>query len=239
MEENKGKKLIPPYLAYKTLLNFLDRLKASVIPTRVDRSVMSTYSGAIQAQLLTTLRYLHLIREEGIPEEKLSILVHSEGEERQKILKDIIVTSYPFLFKDGFHLKQASPQHLQDLFEKAGVSGATIRKSITFFIAMAKNAGMELSPRIKKLKFKRTAFPKSKKTNGEKKTERPGTEYQGEEQSDKEKQTSLEEMQLWLSMFPKFDPSWSDEIKKSWFEGFRDLRKDFKQKSDDDKEVKL
>lgn len=220
--EDEGKKLIPPYIAYKTLSNFLDRLKAVAVSSRIDRSMMSTYSGAVQGQLLTTLRYLNLINEEGIPNQKLYELVNSAGEERPRILKEIISSSYPFLFKKDLDLKQINPQQLLELFENAGVSGATIRKSVVFFLSTAKDAGIELSPHIKRMRFKNASPLQVRKTDVGKASE---GEYVEEER--RLKRSSLKEAELWLSVFPKFDPSWSDEIKTKWFDAFRDFRKEF------------
>lgn len=222
--EDEDKKLIPPYIAYKTLSNFLDRLKAVAVSSRIDRSMMSTYSGAMQGQLLTTLRYLNLINEEGIPNQKLYELVNSAGEERPGILKEIISSSYPFLFKKDLDLKQINPQQLLELFENAGVSGATIRKSIVFFFSMAKDAGIELSPHIKRMRFKNASLLQVRKTDVGKASE---GEYAEEEH--RLKRSSLKEAALWLSIFPKFDPSWPDEIKAKWFDAFRDFRKEFVQ----------
>ena len=223
MEDEKEKKLFPPYLAYKTLLNFLDRLKASVIPTRVDRGVMSTYSGTAQNQLSVTLRYLGLIDKEGVPKKELERLVNSTGEERQKVLKEILTASYPFIFKtEGFDLKRTSPEHLQELFEKTGVSGGTTRKSIAFFIGIAKSAGIELSPHLKKMKFSstRTSPLKVKKSTEEKSGKIP-PDTSGMQPPLKTELTEL--AQLLFSKFPEFDPSWPNEVKQTWFAGFKDI----------------
>lgn len=220
--EDESKKLIPPYIAYKTLSHFLDRLKAVAVSSRIDRSMMSTYSGAVQGQLLTTLRYLNLTNEEGIPNQILYELVNSAGEERLRILKEIISSSYPFLFKKDLDLKQINPQQLLVLFEDAGVSGATIRKSVVFFLSMARDAGIQLSPHIKRMRFKYASPLQVRKTDVGKASE---GEYAEEER--RLKRSSLKEAELWLSIFPKFDPSWSDEIKAKWFDAFRDFRKEF------------
>jgi hypothetical protein len=147
-DSKEEKKLTPPYLSYRTFINFLEKLKVGM-PSRIDRSVMGSFSGAAQAQIFPALKYLHLINPDDTPTEKLTSLVSSEGTEKQKILKDMIIVAYPFLFKDGIDLKRMTASHLQELFDKAGASGATARKSITFFMAAAKNTGIELSPHLK------------------------------------------------------------------------------------------
>src|SRR4030042_3837851 len=113
--EEKEKLIIPPYVPFKTFQNFLDSLKVG-IPSRIDRSVISSFSGTVQSQLTGALKYLNLISENGLPSETLSRLVNSEGAERQKILRDILKKSYPFLFQDGINLERITLNHLQELF---------------------------------------------------------------------------------------------------------------------------
>jgi len=227
-EKNEPKKLTPPYISFKTFLNFLDQLKVG-IPHRIDRTVMGKFSGTARTQILTTLKYLQLINPDDTSTEKLQKLVTADGINKNS-LKEIIIAAYPFIFENGVELSRMSLGHLKDLFEKAGASGGTTRKSIAFFVAAAKEIGLELYPRLKMTGLSRGVVKKAKKSGLEK------TGADDGELKQPTRRTSLEEIQLWLSVFPKFDPSWSDEIKKSWFEGFRDLRKDFKQESDKGKE---
>ena len=83
--------MIPPYVSYKTFRNFLEFLKET-FPSRIDRSVWGPrYSGTSGQQLMTALKVLNLIDENGIPSNKLSLLVNSEGENRRNILKSILM----------------------------------------------------------------------------------------------------------------------------------------------------
>ena len=227
MIENADEKkpINPPYLPYKTLVNFLERLKVGV-PARIDRSVMGSFSGAVQAALFTALKYLQLMNRDHIPTEKLSKLVHVEGEERKKLLREIISVSYPFLFKEGLDLKRITGHQLQELFANSGVSGGTVSKSMAFFMAAAKDAEIELSPHLK-IKSVGRSSGKIRKIRQDRIDENNGSPYV--EERNKPQSSTLEETQLWLSVFPKFDPSWSDEIKAKWFDAFRDLRKEFRQ----------
>src|SRR5688572_11426146 len=74
------KKPIPPYVAYKTFINFVNGLKAAGIPNRIDKSIIRL-SGAAQSQLIYALRFFGLIEADGKPKEPLTRLVNSEGAE--------------------------------------------------------------------------------------------------------------------------------------------------------------
>src|SRR5271165_6638743 len=58
-EGNTKAGTVPPYLAYRTFTNYIDGLKANgAPPSRIDRSVLGAFSGGVQTQLISTLRYL-------------------------------------------------------------------------------------------------------------------------------------------------------------------------------------
>ncbi len=66
MDTPERKAATPPYVAYKTLSNFLDRFKQG-LPGRIDRGLMGSMSGAAQSQVTTALRFLGMISENNIP----------------------------------------------------------------------------------------------------------------------------------------------------------------------------
>lgn len=220
-DKTELKKKIPPYLPYKTLINFLDSMKVAV-PARIDRSILHSMSGTMQGQLIAALEYLHLINPaNGVPTEKLTQLVHSEGAEKQRVLKEIITTSYSFLFKDDFDLTRVTSNQLQELFINSGTSGDTTRKSIAFFMSISKAAGLPLSPHLKKPSGRRPGTTKSKvkikpthipQVSNKVSSEGPQTT------------TEIPWKHLLLSKFPSFDPAWPDDVKAKWFEAFKELR---------------
>jgi hypothetical protein len=226
MIDNKEKPLSPPYLPYKTLENFIQRLKSGVIPSRIDRSVMSSFSGSIQAQLITTLRYLNLSNDQGSPTEKLEKLVVSDGAERQKILSEVLSSSYPFLFNKNVDLNKISPAQINELFVEAGATGETTKKSIRFFLSAAKDAGINLSPHIKKPRAGAPRKSGSKPKKGPE--EKQGGEQLKDNASPEAQFSNNSWQQLLLSKFPSFDPAWPDDVKAGWFEGFNKLMAELK-----------
>lgn len=217
---------VPPYVAYRTFKNFLDSLRVAM-PARIDRSIMASMSGATQGQLIATLRYLDLVSPNGIPSERLAALVKSEGAERQRILWDGLRTSYRFLFSGGFDVGSATARQLEEQFNKAGVSGETVRKCIAFFIAAAREAELPLSPYISSTKGTRNTAQRTRRTQAVATLQTTlGREI---EPVGSRHTTSHGWSEVLLSKFPNFDPSWSDEVKSKWFDAFERLTRSIKE----------
>jgi hypothetical protein len=214
---------VPPYLSFKTFKGFIDGLKVG-IPTRIDRTVLSSMSGASQSQLMAALRYLGLVSQHAVTGDKLAALVNSEGPEYQRVLSGILKDGYPFLFSD-FDLQRATTGQMEEAFRKAGASGETIRKCVAFFLAASKSASMPVSPHIKTSSVTRTVRIKKNATitpsNGDAGVNAPMTDPVAPLVPPPMASWS----QLLLAKFPSFDPNWPNEVKTKWFESFEKLMK--------------
>jgi hypothetical protein len=208
---------VPPYVPYKSLRNFLDALKVN-IPSRIDRSVMPSMSGALQSQLIAALRYLGLISEKGIPTQLLTSLVNSEGTLRQGVLKEMLTNAYPFLFK-GFDLGRATTRQIEEQFSHAGAGGETVRKCIAFFMGAAKDAEIPLSPHIKPFKGVTRLGTRQRRVS----VQQNGTSTQSSADPQPTGEGYMTWAQLLLSKFPSFDPTWPDDVKAKWFSAFDQL----------------
>jgi hypothetical protein len=132
---------VVPYVPFKTFLTALDALEAS-LPNQLDRSVWPSYSGAIQGQLLGAFRFLGLMDEGNCPTPALGELV-SKRESRRDLLRALIERYYrPLVALD---LTRTSPRQLDDAMRQYGLSGATHKKAISFFLQAAQFAGVPLS----------------------------------------------------------------------------------------------
>jgi hypothetical protein len=209
---------VPPYVPYRSFRNFTDSLKQG-IPSRIDRSVMPSMSGALQGQLTTALRYLKLVTAGGHPTPVLPQLVNSEGHERAKVLRGVLLSAYPFLFeREGFDLMGATPKLLEEQFAHAGASGGTIDKCVNFFLAAAKDAELSLSPHLKMGRGNRTSRVRQRSRSTD-----PSVDGESHVSMNGNESGDLTWAQMLLSKFPSFDPSWPDEVKAKWFDGFHRL----------------
>src|ERR1035437_6107578 len=212
---------VPPYLSYKTFSGFIQGLKVG-IPTRIDRSVLNTMSGAVQGHLMSALRYLGLVSPHAVTTDKLSSLVNSEGTERERVLSGILREGYPFLFAEPpFDLQRATTGQLEEAFRKVGASGETIRKCVAFFLAAAKASGIPVSPYIKTSGITRSPSNKSKKAASAINASDLSPQPDGFLASTVPPLASWS--QMLLAKFPSFDPAWPDEVKAKWFESFERL----------------
>jgi hypothetical protein len=220
----KGRKHLPPYVSYRTFYNFLERLQQRV-PSRIDRSYWGDLlSGSTGTQLMAALRFLNLIDVNGKPTEKLKPLVAAKGDIRTQLLRKITNESYNFVCGSSLDLGNATYAELRDVFhENFRLTDDVSRKCVKFFIALAKDSGMTLSPFITK-GIRSTHTTSSIKATTKRtvtKTSRNAIIPQGED----EIPNTDSYIHLLLSKFPNFDPSWSDEIKLKWFADFDELLK--------------
>lgn len=140
---------LPPYMPYKTFTTFLDHLRSVGLPSHVDKSTMQSMSGAMQSWTKSSLRYMNLIDGNDIPDDRLKKLVKAQGEDRKPLLRDLFKSTYAFL-NGKVDLSNTTPPKLKDAITALGAQGETVEKIMTFMIAMAKDAGIPLSPYLTK-----------------------------------------------------------------------------------------
>ena len=140
----------PPYTSYRTFKTFIEDCREHGLPSRVDRSALTRFSGVVGAQLMHALRFLSLIEEGGRPTERLRELVDAEetgrwGERLLALLKE----RYAPLF--AIDLESATPSHFHETFRKAfPAADAVVQKCVTFFLYAAADAGVQISGRVLK-----------------------------------------------------------------------------------------
>ena len=160
---------VVPYVPFKTFLTALDALEAA-IPNQLDRSVWPSYSGAIQGQLLGAFRFLGLMDEGNCPTPALAELISKRGA-RRELLRGLIESHYRSLV--ALDLMRTSPRQLDDAMRQYGLSGATHKKAISFFLQAAQFAGMPLSVLLK-AKTRTAAFGHKRAVTAPVAVETPG-----------------------------------------------------------------
>ncbi len=179
--DSADKKPVPPYVAYKTLNNFLERFKQG-LPGRIDRGLMGSMSGAAQSQVTTALRYLGMITENNIPTQLMRRYATGQETERQAALGEMLMAAYPFILDtDGsFSLSTATASQLREAFaENTTATGETLIRCMAFLKDAAQDAGFKVSPFILQ---KKSRTPGVRKRN----TVAPSREEKSAERTSKE-----------------------------------------------------
>jgi hypothetical protein len=219
---------IPPYVPYRTFQTFLEFLLEEGIPDRIDRTVWgSRFSGGSGTQLMTTLKVLKLVDDEGRPAQDLDDLVHAEGEDRRSTMRHVLERFYVPVFE--LDLGRATKGQFHDAFRKFGTKEGVLTKCEAFFIRAAQAAGIELSKRIV---AGRHGASKSRATPVQ---ARPRTVAQPASLTEKSVAPVAEEIAApagsirleladrILAKYPDFDPEWDAIVQAKWLEGMTRL----------------
>jgi hypothetical protein len=216
---NEETKIKPPYVSYATFKNFLASVK-DLIPARIDSThpFMVGQSGSAQSFLMSALRFFGLV-DGKVPTERLKKFAQSEGEERKELWKTMFSEAYRPVLGD-LDLTTATAGMIHDKFREQDLTGDTINKCFSFFIAGAEEAGIPLAKHLK-AGARTGGGPrkprKSRITNGGDGGAHPPPEPPAA--------TPRGMREMLLAKFPEFDPAWPDEIKTKWFAGFDQLMK--------------
>lgn len=211
----------PPYLSYRTFRNYLESLSVGV-PSRIDRSQMTTKNGTTQVLLLAALRYLGLISQKGLPSKELEQLVRAEGKSRQDLWRKILERSYPKFFNSAIDLERTTARELSEVFESDGVSSKdTVRKCVTFLSQAVKDAGIKLSPHVKAY-----AGVRSPKARGRSRADQLQPESDGSQAAAPTPVTSgSTKFEIILNKAPTLNPKWSPQEIQNWLMGVAGLRR--------------
>ncbi len=208
---------LPPYASYTTWQKLLEGLKR-FLPDEIDRSFYDSlgFSGSQILTLKSALRFLSLVDQDNVPTEKLRQLVQSDGHKQKDILREIIQQAYVSLF-NTFNLQTITQGQLSRYFESLGAKGDIQRKCTSFFLAIASEAGIELSLHLSG----RSKLGIGRKSIATKAKEKKRLETKMARGTELPSNSSW--MELVLKKFPDLDPTWPDETKKKWFEDFKEL----------------
>jgi Family of unknown function (DUF5343) len=149
-----------PYTSYRTFKTFIEDLGEHGVPSRIDRSVLTRFSGVVGTQLMHALRFLGLIDDEGRPTQRLRELVIAHGgAEWPGTLSQALEQAYAPIF--AIDLETATPSHFSAAFRKAfPAADAVVQKCVTFFLYAAADAGLKVSARILKGRKPRSLAPR-------------------------------------------------------------------------------
>jgi len=212
MEKIKNK--IPPYVSFKTFQTFLEFLSEGM-PNRIDRSVwLNKFSGSNGTQIMTAIKFFNLIDKDGAPNDDFRNLVSRDLDLQKKIYRKLLYKFYSPIF--NLDLTSATKAQLRESFRSFGTKEGVIVKCESFFIQAAKYSNIMLSSHI---------LARRHNTNISEKTKSKSTKSQTDIviENNKNLETNINLARMILDKYPDFDPSWNDEVKKSWIDSLTKL----------------
>ena len=183
-KDSDGKVTAPPYIAFQTLKTLFQNLKNDGVPSRIDRTMLKSFSGQVGSQLMTALKFLGLTDADGRTTPLLEQMVNAYGGEMWNIdLGDLLREAYAPMFK--LNLEKATPGEFSEHFAKSFEGdGDTLRKAMTFFTNALRESGTPVSAYILKNKKTRTAGPKKRPAKSQSKKRRTNDEFVDDETGD-------------------------------------------------------
>lgn len=172
MTDSTAKTTPPAYVSFNAFLNFINKLRDTSVPQRIDRSLMGNLSGSLISALMAALRSFDLIDDGQRPTSLMRQLVTANDEDRKELFKQLFQQGYASILSDpDFHLESATTAQLTEKFRETGVSGSTISKCIALFLSLAKAAGVTVSHHIKAPTVQRTNSKKPTKSQSKRDAE--------------------------------------------------------------------
>ena len=161
--EQATNRVTAPYPAFQTLKTLIKPFKEhGAPPSKIDRSVLNSFSGQVGSQVLTMLKFLRLTDDDGRPTGSLESLIKAfDTDAWPTALEKVVREAYAPLLKTN--LEAASPNEFNDAFRRCYPAAEEVsRKSKTFFLNAAREAGIKISPYIMKNKKPRSAPTKKR-----------------------------------------------------------------------------
>jgi len=208
----------PPYVTYATWVRVLEDVRERK-PTQLDGSYFRELglSDSTGVTVKQALWFLGLIEGEGMPTENLLELAASEGDDRKRLIRQILDQAYGPIIGE-VDLEHATMGHLLDLFKRAGAEGNVGHKCVTFFLALSKDAGMTLSS---SLLTKSRVGASPRRGIGDLGGSRGVSSVPRSRLPRKSAGSGPSHL---ASKLPAFDPGWPKEVRDEWLAHHRTLQ---------------
>ena len=157
----------PPYVSYQAFADVLERLWAADedLPPRLDRSYLGSMSTAQSAQVMAALRAVGFIDSAGAPTSTLMEYLRSDDAGQRRVMGQILRSRYAEAVRAS--RQSATHGHLEEVFDRYGLKGATKRKAIAFFIRACEHADLPVSPNFRRRQRSgRTSQPPRRRSPG-------------------------------------------------------------------------
>jgi hypothetical protein len=157
------------YVSWITFKNEIIDGLAEGLPNVIDKTLFPGQAGGVQNQIMTALKFLGLIDDNGKPTKSLHELTAPEESARKQAMGAILRSRYSAIF--ALDIERATMGQLDEAMSSSySVSGDTRGKAIRFFLAAAKYAEIPLSRHL----TNGTPPLAKKKSNGARRAQQTG-----------------------------------------------------------------
>lgn len=165
----------PPYATFASFITFLNKLRETQVPSRIDPSVFGSASGSLSYSIIAALKSLKLISAEGVPSTTMIEFVKASDDDRKAMMQEVLKAGYPTLWNGSINLASTTAgQFDEHIREEYDVKGSTVDKVAAFFIAAAKFSELSISPHLAARK-PTASSASSNKSKKQRKVEENGT----------------------------------------------------------------
>jgi hypothetical protein len=203
---------LPPYLTYAAWRRLLQAVQEN-IPLQFDRSYFRDlgFSDSTALTARGTLLFLGLMSDDSRPTEKLVSWVKAEGKTQTSVLKEIVSVAYQPVLGD-LDVEHATLGQVEECFRKCGAEKNVGHKCLSFFLALAKDAAIGLSPNLLNRSRVGTAQKVGPKVISARRRRVSYFSPRNEPNKSEAAEWDL------ASKLPAFDPNWPKEVREEWFD---------------------
>lgn len=189
------------------------------MPARIDRSVWGQrVSGSTGIQLMTGLRALELVDDDGRPTQDLEHLIGLDGDERRAALVALLRRHYKPVFE--LDLSRATRAQFREAFRSFGAKEGVLAKCEAFFIQAAHDAGLELSSYVLAGRHVSRRSSSGSSRQRQHPVERPAPQPTAAAPA---QSAGVSIAEMVLRKYPDFDPAWDAATQQKWFDGMTRL----------------
>ena len=134
----------PPYIAFKTFIAQIDRMKEIGIPLRIDRSFFQHMSGSQQTQIMQALRAFGFLGPGGRVEPEMEQFIGGDEDQRKAAIRGVLEAQYAPLVR--LAEQKGTQGQMEEWFKTFDYSRLTMAKAVAFFLQAADYAGVPKSP---------------------------------------------------------------------------------------------
>lgn len=218
MAKARQKNRRAPYPPYARWLQLLAILK-NQFPDRIDKSYIGqmNVNQATESMLQSALIFMGLVDSQRRPNKVLDGLVNSMGVDRKNRLTAILQDSYGHILKN-LTLRTATPDQLAERFQTSGPNDEVGRKGLSFFVAMATEAELQMSPQISTRVRNIGERPQKNRRSSQTTLKATLSGASVPEKTSDLRSYSHNPINQMLDKFPDYEVSWNDVEVNRWRE---------------------